>query len=130
MNITPDPEEIVQAEEDYDPTRPINVTVCGPVQTRALPAIGRPGYRTESNVTATIGVKLLAMEPRRQSAVIIAQTQDIWISGSQAGAQAGASGAFKVPAVVPFVVDDIYAVWACAVSGTTDISVKTTNWSE
>lgn len=129
VDITPEPEEIVQAEEDYD-TKPIQVTVCGPVQTRELPAIAPPGYLTHQGITATVGVRLLAMEPRRKHATIIAQTQDIWISSSQAGAQAGAAGAMRIPAVVPFVIDHAHEVWACAVTGTTDVSLQTVNWSE
>jgi hypothetical protein len=130
MNITPEPDEIVQAEEPYDPTRPINVAVCGPVQTRELPAIGYPGYKTEAAVTATLGVKVLAMEPRRKSATIMAVGQDIWISSSQAGAQAGVGGAMRWPALVPYVVNHIHEVWVCAFTGTTDVSVETVNWSE
>jgi len=130
VNITPEPEEIVQAEEPYDPTRPINVAVCGPVQTREVPAAGYPGYKTESGVTATFGVKALALEPRRKYATITALTQDIWISSSQAGAQAGAGGAMRWPAVVPYVVQHMHEVWVCSVTGTTDVSVETVNWSE
>jgi hypothetical protein len=130
MNITPDPEEIVQTEESYDAARPINVSVCGPVQTRELPALGYPGYKTESGVTATLGIKALALEPRRKYATITALSQDIWISSSQAGAQAGAGGAMRWPAVIPYVVQHAHEVWVCAVTGTTDVSVETVNWSE
>lgn len=130
MNITPDPEEIVQAEEPYDPVKPIGVTVCGPVEVRDLPAIGYPGYKTEVAVGTAIGVKCLAIEPRRQYATITAMSQDIYISNSQAGAQAGVSGAMRWPAVVPYVVRHAHEVWVCAVSGTTDVSVETVNWSE
>lgn len=130
VDITPDPSEIVQAEEPYDSTRPINVTVCGPVETREVPGVGNPGYKTDSAVSATVAVKLLALEPRRKYATIIAQDQDIWISTSQAGAQSGGAGAMRIPAVVPYVIGHAHEVWACAVSGTTDISVETVNWSE
>jgi hypothetical protein len=105
------------------------VKTCGPVQTRELPAV-RAGYFTTQNVSTAVAVRLLPFEPRRKSAVIVGLTQDIWISGSQQGAQMGASSAFRVPAVVPFVVDNLDEVWACAVSGTTDISVMTNFWSE
>lgn len=130
MNISPEPEEIVQTEEPYDPVKPIGVTVCGPVQTREVPAAGYPGYKTESNVGATYGVRLLAMEPRRKSATIIPLSQDIWVSTSQAGAQAGAGGAMRWPALVPYVLNHLHEVWVCAVTGTTDISVAVENWSE
>ncbi|MEU0398348.1 hypothetical protein ABZ208_37520 [Streptomyces sp. NPDC006208] len=129
IDLTPEPEEIVQSEDDDYNLTPIPTTVCGPVGTRELPGI-RAGYKTESGVSSTLGVKLLPLEPRRKSAVLMANDQDIWISGSQAGAQAGASGAFRVSAVVPFTIDHMDEVWACAVSGTTDISVMTTLWSE
>lgn len=131
MNITPDPDEVVQAEEPYEPkTGPIEVTVCGPAETRELPALGYPGYKTEQAVGTTVAVKLLAMEPRRKYATLIAQTQDIYISSTQAGAQAGASGAMRIPAVVPYVIGHAHEVWACAVASTTDIGVESVNWSE
>lgn len=130
MNITPDPEEIVQAEDPHEDMRPVAVSVSGPVQTREVPAAGYPGYKTESGVTSTLGVKALAMEPRRKYATITAMSQDIWISSSQAGAQAGVGGAMRWPAVVPYVVNHMHEVWVCAVTGTTDVSVETVNWSE
>lgn len=129
LDVTPEPEEVVQAEEPYDPHRPINVTVCGPVQTREVPAV-RSGYRTEQAVGTTVGVRLLPFEPRRKTGRIIALSQDIWISNSQAGAQSGASGAMRIPASVPYPVDHLDEVWACAVTGTTDISVESAFWSE
>lgn len=128
MNISPDPDEIVQAEEPYDPHRPINVQVCGPTEVRELPAAGYPGYKTET--VGAVGVRLLAMEPRRKYATLIATDGDIWISSSQAGAQAGAGGAMRIPSVVPYVIGHMHEVWACAVSGTTNVSVETVNWSE
>lgn len=129
MNVSPDPEEIVQAEEPYDPTRPINVNVCGPVQSRELPAAGHPGYRTET-VGAAVGVRLLTLEPRRKYATLISNDGDLWIASSQAGAQAGAGGAMRIPAVVPYVVGHIHEVWACAVSGSTNVGVENVNWSQ
>lgn len=129
MELHADPDEIVQAEEPYDPTRPINVAVCGPVETRELPA-RRPGYKTEQAVGTAVGVKLLPFEPRRKAALIMAVSQDVWVSGSQAGAQSGAAGAIRVPALVPWPVDHLEAVWACAVTGSTDISVQSAYWSD
>jgi hypothetical protein len=129
MEMHAEPEDIVQAEEPYDPTRPINVTVCGPTETRELPAV-RAGYRTEQGVGTAVAVKVLAFEPRRKGAVIVALSQDIYISGSQAGAQSGAAGGARIPAVVPFPVNHLDEVWACSVSSTTDISVMAEYWSE
>lgn len=129
IDVTPEPEEVVQAEEEPYGTRPIPVTLCGPAQVRELPAV-RAGYNTEQAVTTTVAVRILNFEPRRKGAVIIAQDQDIWISGSQAGAQMGASASIRIPAVVPFSIDHLDEVWACSVSSTTDISVMTTYWSE
>lgn len=129
IDLTPDPDEIVQAEEEYDPVRPIGVTVCGPTETRELPAV-RAGYKTEQAVGTAVAVKLLPFEPRRKVAYLIAQSQDIWISGSQAGAQSGASGAMRIPAVVPYPVGHLDEVWACSVASTTDISVESDYWSE
>lgn len=130
MNVTPDPEEIVQAEEEEFPARPIAVSVCGPTEVREVPAAGHPGYRTETSVGTAVGVRLLTLEPRRKYATIIGLNSDLWISTSQAGAQAGAGGAMRIPAVVPYVIGHMHEVWACAVDGTTDISVETVNWSE
>lgn len=127
--ITSDPEEIVQTEHEYADAPPITVCVSGPVETRELPA-RQVGYRTEQNVSSTVAVRLLTFEPRRKSAVICAVGQDIWLSGSQAGAMAGAAGAIRVPAVVPWAVDHLEEVWAMAVTGTTDIGVQSTYWSE
>lgn len=129
VDITPDPDEIVQAEEDGSPARPIAVTVCGPTEVRELPAAGIPGYRTET-VGPTVAVRLLTLEPRRKYATLIAQTADLWISSSQAGAQMGAAGAMRVPAVVPYVVGHMHELWACAADGgTTEVGVETVTWS-
>lgn len=130
LDLTPDPDQIVQAEEPYDPARPINVTVCGPVQTRELPAMAPPGYKTDQDIGTSLGVKILPMDPRRKYATIIAQDQDLWISSSQAGAQAGAAGSMRIPAVVPYVIGHIHEVWACAVESTTDVSTESVYWSE
>lgn len=129
VDVTPDPEEIVQAEEAYDSARPIPVTVCGPIQTRELPAKA-PGYRTEPGVGASVAVKLMAFEPRRKAGLVMAISQDVWLSSSQAGAMAGASGAIRIPAVIPWPIDHMEEVWAMAVTGTTDISVQSSYWSE
>lgn len=129
MEMHADAEDIVQAEEPYDPSRPINVTVCGPTEVRELPAV-RAGYRTEQGVGTAVAVKLLTFEPRRKGAVILALSQDIYISGSQAGAQSGAAGGARIPAVVPFPVSHLDEVWACSVASTTDISVMAEYWSE
>jgi hypothetical protein len=129
VNITPDPEEIVQAEEPYDPSRPINVSVCGPTQVRELPAAGYPGYKTES-VTSAVGVRLLSLEPRRKYATILPIGGDIWISSSQAGAQAGPGGAMRLPASVAHRIGHIHELWACADSAPVSVSIETVNWSE
>lgn len=129
MNITPDPEDIVQAEEDDYTRTPEPVVVCGPVETRELPA-QRAGYKTDQGVTATVAVKLLPFEPRRKEAMILPVDQDIWLSGSQAGAQAGAAGAILVPVGTLWPVRHLAEVWACAATGTTDISVASDYWSQ
>jgi hypothetical protein len=129
LDLTPEPEEIVQAEDADHPLQPFPVYTCAPVQTRELPGI-RAGYATETGVTTSFGVRLLTMEPRRKSAVILATTQDIWISSSQAGAQSGAAGAFRVPKGLPFTIDHLDQVWCTSTTDTTDVSVLTTYWSE
>lgn len=123
-----EPEDIVQAEE-YDPHLPINVVVCGPTEVRELPAV-RAGYRTEQGVGTAVAIKLLAFEPRRKSATILALDQDIYLSNSQAGAQSGAAGAARIPAVVPYVIGHLDEVWACAVTSTTNISILCEYWTE
>lgn len=130
IDITPDPAAVVQAEEDYDPARPINVTVCGPVQTREAPGIAAPGYKTDQAIGTALGIKILPMDPRRKQATIIPLSQDLWISTSQAGAQAGAAGAMRIPAVIPYVITHAHEVWACAVASTTDVSSESVYWSE
>lgn len=129
MEMRAEPDEIVQAEDTYDTARPVAVSVCGPTQVRELPA-QRPGYRTEVAVGASVGVRLLAMEPRRKRAVIIAMDQDIWVAASQAGAQAGASGAARIPKGVALEVRHLDEVWACAMTSTSDISIFAEYWSE
>lgn len=128
LNLTPDPEEIVQSEEDAFPLQPIPVYACGPVETREMPGI-RAGYKTETGVTTTLGVKLLSLEPRRKSVTII-PTEAVWISGTQAGAQAGAAGAILIPADLPFVIEHMDQIWVCAATTPADVSVMTTYWSE
>jgi hypothetical protein len=129
VNVTPDPEDIVQSEDDYA-GRPIEVKICAPVQTRELPAAGFPGYFTAQALGTAVAVRLLALEPRRKSATIIPLDDDVWISGSQAGAQAGAGGAMRIPAATPYPITHMHEVWACAATATTDVSVETVNWSE
>lgn len=128
IDLTPDPEEIVQGEAESFDTIPIAVKICGPVESRELPAI-RAGYATETGV-GSIAVRLLPFEPRRKSATIVAPDQDIWISNSQAGAQMGAAASFRVPAATLFEITHLDAVWACAVTDTTDVSVMSTYWSQ
>lgn len=128
MSSTAEPDEIGQEEQHYQ-TKPVDVTVCGPVGTRELPALGYPGYRTEQ-ANATVGVRLLSIEPRRKNAVIICLSSDLWLSSSQAGAQAGSGGGLRWPAAVPYVADDAHELWVCTVSGTADVGVKTSNWTE
>lgn len=129
IDLTPDTEEIVQAEDCGCELSTVPVDIKGPVQTRELPAI-RAGYKTDQGVTALVGVRLLPFEPRRKSALIMASDQDIWISSSQAGAQSGASGAFRVAVNVAFPIDHMDEVWACTITGTSDISVMSSFWSE
>lgn len=129
VDITADPSTIVQAEEPYDPATPVNVTVCGPVQTREVPALAPPGYSTLIGVTSTFGVRALSMEPRRKYATLVA-AQAIYIATSQAGAQSGASGGMQWPALIPYPVRHAHEVWVCAVTGPTDVGVETVNWSE
>lgn len=130
MNITPDPDEIVQDEPYDDSVKPIGVSVCGPVETREVPAAGYPGYRTEVAVDAIVGRRALTTEPRRKYATITGLTQDLWISTSQGGVLAGAGGAMRWPAVVPYVVGHMHEVWVASVASTTDVSIETVNWSE
>lgn len=132
MELTPDPDEIVQAEEmpaGGDHIAPIGVTVLGPVQTREAPAI-RGSYRTEVAVGTAVAVRLLTFEPRRKEAYLWPLSQDIYISGSQAGAQTGAAAGMRIPAMVPWRIGHLDEVWACAVTATTDISVQSDYWSE
>ena len=129
IDLTSEPDEIVQAEEPTYDTRPVAVSVCGPVETRELPA-RQVGYKTEQGVGTVVAVRLLPLEPRRKAALICAVSQDVWLASSQAGAMAGASGAIRVPAVVPWPVDHMEEVWAMAVTGTTDISVQSSYWTE
>ena len=130
IDVTPEPEEIVQAEEyAQGKAGPIEVAVCGPTEVRELPAV-RVGYKTEQAVGTAVGIKLLAFEPRRKQATIIAQSEDIWIANSQAAAQSGAAGAMRWPAVVPYVITHLDEVWVCAVESTTDIGVASDYWSE
>jgi hypothetical protein len=129
MNITPDPDEIVQEEAEPFDARPVAVSVCGPTEVRELPASGYPGYKTET-VTDAIAQRVLTLEPRRQYATLIPQDGDVWISSTQAGAQSGAAGAMRIPAVVPYVVRHTHELWVCAVAGTTSVGVESVYWSQ
>lgn len=130
LDITPDPSEIVQAEEAPYNTVPVPTTICGPVETRELPASGYPGYNTVTAIGTAVAVRLLPLEPRRKYAVISADTQDIWIGATQAAAQSGSAGAIRVPAALPRTIGHVHELWACAVAGTTDVGVETVNWSQ
>lgn len=130
IDITPDPDEIVQAEAETYDTRPIAVSICGPTEVRELPAQGYPGYQTLMGVGTAVGRRVLALEPRRQYAVLIAYDQDIYVSTTQAGAQAGAAGAMRWPALVPLTIRHTHELWVCAVQGTTDVGVESVYWSQ
>ena len=125
IDVTPEPDEIVQAEDV--PLQTIPVAVVGPVQSRELPAV-RAGYSTIPDVGAGFAVRLLTFEPRRKTAVLTAPAA-FWISGTQAGATTTTSSVY-VPANSPFVIAHLGEVWACADTDTTEISVMTTWWSE
>ena len=131
MNVSPDPDEIVQDEDPYEvgEPRPVAVTVCGPTEVRELPAAGHPGYKTDTVGTA-VGVRLLSLEPRRKYATVVSWDSDLWLSSSQAGAQARAGGAMRWPAAVPYVVGHMHEVWAVAEDATTPVSVESVYWSE
>lgn len=129
IDMTSDPADIVQDEPDVFDTRPVAVAVDGPVVTRELPA-QRVGYQTASAVGTSLAVRLVPMEPRRKGGYIIANSQDIWLSTSQAGAQMGAGAAMRWPAVVPYPITHVEEIWACAVTGTTDVGVECDYWSE
>lgn len=131
MNIdtTPEPDEIVQSEEQPYIQAPIPVITCGPTEVRELPAV-RAGYQTAQGVTATVAVQVLPFEPRRKYATVIALDQDIYIGVSQAAAQSGAAGSMRWPAVVPYPVGHLEEIWVCAVTGTTNVGIETAYWSE
>ncbi|TFV29500.1 hypothetical protein E4K10_49890 [Streptomyces sp. T1317-0309] len=127
MEMHMDPEDLVQVENP-EPTA-VHVSVAGPVDTRELPAV-RSGFHTEQGVGAAVAVKLLPLEPRRKSALLLAVAQDIWLSGSQAGAQAGAAAAIRVPKGLPWPVASLEEIWACSTTDVTDISVQAEYLSE
>lgn len=128
IDSTASPEEIAQAEEVPFDARPVAVAVAGPVEVRELPA-PLVGYQTVPAVGTAVGVRLVPFEPRRKGGYLLALSQDIWISTSQAGAQMGASSAARWPAMVPYPITHLEEIWACAVTGTTDISIQCDYWS-
>lgn len=128
LDLTPEPEEIVQAEDGDERIPPIPVQHSGPIQTRELPGV-RGGYKTES-ANSTVAIRLLSLEPRRKAAVILPVDQDIWIGASQAAAQANGSSAYYVPLKTQFNIDHMDEVWAVAATSTALVSVATTYWSE
>lgn len=127
IDTTPDPEDIVQVEEPVPAMTPIPVTVEGQVKAREVPAV-RASYATET-VSTDIAARLMPFEPRRKSALIVSAA-DVWISDSQAGAQMGASTSFKLAAGSLLRIGHMDEVWACAVTGTADVSVMALFWSE
>lgn len=126
-DVTPEPDTIVQAEEDDYKLQPIPTYVCGPVETREVPA-KQGGYTTYQGTGAS-GIQALPFEPRRKSATIVGLDADVWIGASQQAVLAGGFGAFRAPAGVPITINHMDAVWVAPVTGTSDISVMTSFWS-
>jgi hypothetical protein len=120
--MQPDLDDVLQVE-DVD-THVIPVKVGEPVETRELPS-KRFSARTVPVGTAA-GSKLLANDPRRKFATIIAKTQDIRIGSTQAEAQL--SGAW-VPGIVPFLITSVAEIWAIGDGASTDVSVIEEYWA-
>lgn len=125
-DVTPSLEEIAQVEEEFT-LQPIPTYVCGPVETRELPA-KQGGYTSHMDIGMN-GTQALPYEPRRKRALILC-TDVTWIGASQQSVIAGGLSAFLAPAGLPITVDHMGEVWVAPVAGTTDVSVMTSYWSE
>lgn len=123
---TPDMEpslnEVQQVEEPEGYVLPVKI--CEPTEVRELPS-KRIGPHTVT-VGATVGVKLIADDPRRKRVTLIARTQDINIGSTQAQSQL--AGAW-VPSEIPVVFDTRAELWAISITETTDVSVIEEYWA-
>lgn len=120
--MEPSINEVQQVEGDTGYVLPVKV--CEPTETRELPSKRVGPHMT--NVGATVGVKLIADDPRRKRVTIIAREQDILIGATQAQAQL--AGAW-VPSGTPVQLDTRAELWALSVTETTDISIIEEYWA-
>lgn len=101
----PDLPMLQQREIDYPA---VKVTLTDPVQVQAQPA--RVGHATVEYLNDTTAVQVLAADPRRQSAWLVATAA--WRMGDKA-----ATVRAVIPANVPVPIHHASAVWAKAAAG-------------
>jgi hypothetical protein len=126
VELQPDELAVLQAEPAYEP--PVSVTVAHvstPVRTQALP---RESAATRTRTVTTTALRLLAADPRRASATIIASGGNILIAFSMASA-ADPSTMALWPAATPYTLTADTELYVAASTGTVTVSVITEYWA-
>lgn len=127
-DLQPDVGEVLQEEPEYVMSVQGCVSVNGPVRTQALP---RKGGSTRTRVvTDTKAVQVLKADPRRASAVLMAD-ESIYVGYGEASKD-DTTAMSLWPGNVPFVCTatvDVF-VRSAAADGSTFVSVTTELWAQ
>lgn len=130
-DLTPDIDEIYQAEEHALPLTPIPVTIEGPVRSQDLPS--KTMVVTQLFLDSTGGFiqpqRLLGDDPRRKIARLVASDQKIRIGTSQKQVMnADTCAIWPVGVVLPITATT--EVWVAADTLTTRISCIAEQWAD
>jgi hypothetical protein len=128
VELQPDPDEVLQAEEPAGTEPTVNVKVTTPVRTQALPRKGGATF-TKPLVALTAGpaLQVLRADHRRAQAILIGAAP-ILVAYGDASAQDPSTMAL-LPAGVLLPVSGTVDVWVAAATGTTTVSVLTELWA-
>lgn len=120
-------DEVMQDVSPDVPTVPVRIDE--PVRTHELPRISGGAWTDQVD---TSGKRLLAADPKRSCATILALDQDVYIGMDQASVSAASmanpSGA-QWPANVPLVIQHCDEVWVSSQASTTAVSVLVERWA-
>lgn len=123
---TPDTDDVLDVDPDPFDVRPIPVTVEGEVR------VANPGSRTGAVYTVVCppgrASKLLADDPRRETATIVSADDDVLI-GVEPGDVVGNPGAGVWPVQVPLTWRLSTELWAAGSTATATVTVIVEQWA-
>jgi len=123
--LQPDKDEVLQVE-DLPPTESVPVRVEGQVRVTVLP---NRGGTTFTRTLDTSPKRMVAADHRRRKATLMSIGANARFALSAASA-AGSDRMALWPQNVPYIVESDTEIWACADTGTTQVSITTELWAE